>query len=117
MQHVVRQELHAALEIGREHLEQEAGTGAFHRGDVVERLAESQPTLRDGAIAEQSAHQRGEAFLSRRFLDPGNLTDAAIHRHGTADVLRLDDQPQAVRQHADIGRVNRLGRGKVRQRR
>ena len=73
---------------------------------------------------EQTVHDRRDTVLARRFLHLRNLADAPEYRNGVADMLRLDDQPQPVRQRADVRRLTGIGQmqggqrggGPVRQR-
>ncbi len=58
-----------------------------------------------GAVFEQTTRQRGDAFLAWRLLHCRHLAHATEDRDGVADMLGLDDQPQSIGQHTDVGRV------------
>ncbi len=116
MQQVFRQQPQALLEHRRQDPQREAWPGADRGGDVIGRFLERQPAARLGAMVEQAAHDGGDAFLARRLLHRGNLAHLAEHRDRVADMLGLDDQPQAVGQHADIGRFALVRHVRRRQR-
>ncbi len=103
MQLVLGQQRHAVLELGRQHLQREAGACLFLGGDVVQRLLERQAVVTVGAVVEQLADDLGHAVLAWRLLDLGHLTHLAEHADGAAHMLGLHDQPQPVGQHDGLG--------------
>ena len=115
MQLVFGQQSHASLELRRQHLQGEAGAAAFHRADVVDRLAERQPIPRRRPVVEQARHQRGDPVLPWRLLQGRLRPHGAVDRNGVADMLGQHQQAQAVRQHADLRQDDRRRRRQCRQ--
>ena len=67
---VVGEQLHAAFKLVGQHLQRKIRARRFVRADVVERLLESQPVQRFGAVREQLVQRLVHAVLAFRHFQP-----------------------------------------------
>ena len=111
MQLVVRQQLHAPLEVVREHLEGKVGPRRDFPGDVVQGRLEGQPVEGGGAVGKQLVQHLVNPLLARGLLQIRLVLDVPQNDDALADRLRLHEQLQAVGERGDhrMHRGNRHG--------
>lgn len=93
---VVREQFHAAVEIGGQDLQGEISAGGCGGANIVQGFFEREAVQSFCAEGEQMIQRLVHAVFAFGHLDFGPVLDAAIDRHRIADGFRLNNQLEAV---------------------